>query len=94
MNARNIQEYVVAKVIEHLEYRDEEIKNLKIQALKKDKEIKYMKELLTTNRVCYECKCSRCDKFCVKLPFLDKEHFHDAIPEFPVLCYNCFFTIL
>lgn len=101
ISPRNLQEYVIGKVLEHIEERidtvktkDEEIKMLNLQLLKKDKEIRYMKDLLTTNKVCYECKCTRCDKFCVRLPLIDKEHFHDAVPEYPILCYNCFFYIL
>jgi len=91
MNPKNIQEYVVKKVLENLGEKDIEIENLKKEIREKDKKIKAMEILLRDNRICFNCICSKCSR---KIPQGDNTHSHNTDLEYPTLCYRCFFHVL
>jgi len=78
--AKNIEEYVINKVIEYME-----------ESKKKDIEIKKMKKLLRDNNICFECVCSKCNK---KIDPSNDDHSHNTHEQFPTLCYKCFFSVL
>ena len=81
--SKNIQEYVINKIIEHIDESKKEIE-------KRDKKIKNMKRILKDNDICFECICSKCNK---KIYDLDT-HSHNAHEDYPTLCYRCFFSVL
>tara|TARA_R110002153_G_scaffold251049_1_gene407942 strand:+ start:162 stop:434 length:273 start_codon:yes stop_codon:yes gene_type:complete len=83
----NIQEYVVFKVIEHID----ETGTLKKELLEKEKYIHDMRKVLKANNVCFECICDRCKK---KIPSEDEGHSHHAHEIYRTLCYRCFFQLL
>lgn len=91
MNAKNIQEYVITKILENFEEKDKEIEALKKELKEKDKQIKEMKHLLKDNQICYNCVCSKCER---KIPKGDNTHSHNTEPQYPTLCYRCFFHVL
>ena len=98
LTPKNIQDYVVRKVLENFEERDAEILRLQksIESLKneikeKDKKIKRMSIIFKDNSICYECVCSRCRR---KIPNGDTLHSHNAHPVYSILCYRCFFNVL
>lgn len=91
LNPKNIQEYVVNKVLENFEERDKEILALKEELKRKDKQIKKMKAILRENNICYNCICSKCDR---KIPNGDNTHSHNTDLNYPTLCYRCFFIVL
>ncbi len=91
MNARNIEEYVAMKVIEHLEKEEKEKQGLQKQIRKLTKQNKQMSKILKDRNICYNCICSRCGKTHV---YSDDTHSHNSHPEYSVLCYSCFFAVL
>ena len=87
MNPKNIEEYVINKVLEQME----QVEKLKKENEYKDKKIKKMKRLLVDNNICFECVCSRCNR---KIKPDSDDHSHNSHVEFPTLCYMCFFKVL
>ena len=87
MNAKNIQEYVVFKVIEHID----QTVALKQELLEKEKYIQKMKRVLRENNVCFECQCDRCNR---KISPGDEGHSHNTHDIYKTLCYRCFFQVL
>jgi len=85
--AKNIQEYVVNKIIENIS----ETEYLKAELDKQNKKINKMKKLLRSNNICFECICSKCDR---KIPPDDNSHSHNSHTLYPTLCYRCFFSVL
>ena len=86
MNPRNIEEYVINKILKN----NEEVEHLKKQIKDQDMKIKKMKRLLKDNNICFECVCSRCKKKIRK----DDIHSHEINDIYPILCYICFFQVL
>ena len=91
LNPKNLQEYVVTKIIEYNDEKDKEINLLKIELRKKEKLLKKAKEIFRYHNICFECICSYCKR---KISDQDTSHSHNSYPEYPTLCYNCFFILL
>ena len=91
LNPKNIQDYVVKKVIEHIENRDGEIEALKSQMKKMERRINRMKRIMKEQGLCFECTCANCKR---KIPEHDTQHSHNAHPNYETLCYRCFLLLL
>lgn len=91
LNPKNLQEYVVAKIIEYNNDRDKEIENLKNELKKNARSLKKAKAILRSHDICFECMCSRCKR---KMSDYDTSHSHNTHPDYPTLCYTCFFILL
>ena len=91
LNPKNLQEYVVAKIIEYNNERDKEIEKLKDELKRKERSLKKAKAILREHDICFECVCDRCKR---KIIEHDTSHSHNAHPDYPTLCYTCFFILL
>ena len=91
LNPKNLQEYVVNKIIEYNNERDKEIAELKEKLNKTEKLLKKAKSLLRSHDICFECVCDHCKR---KMSQYDTSHSHNAHPDYPTLCYTCFFILL
>lgn len=87
MNPKNIEEYVAMKVISHLE----NVEELKKEIIKLKRENKVIIKMLRDNKICYNCICSKCGKNHI---YNDDTHSHNSHPDYKILCYSCFFSVL